>query len=311
MDFEYKQLSSSLLRDLHYLFRISGKRISFFQMQKKYDTKRFGSEYIGFIAYDASKNLPVGFYGVLPVEAIYFGKKITIAQSADTITHPDYRKLGIFKNLAEKTYELCLKSGINLLFGIPNYNSYHGFIKYLDWEDKGIFLKFTKKISTIPVNAFVNKLKIFQPIYFSYIKLILLLFGKSNKLHFKNFINHEFFIPFTPNYRDYKVNNGKFEVEIRRVKLIFSFKGYMKIGMYDTSEGDFSSINLRLKLIAILSGSHKIVFQKLDSLCDENTKNDFSSYSISEGLPFIQKKIFENRINDDLLNINYFDFDTF
>ena len=161
MDFEYKQLSSSLLKDLHYLFRISGKRISFFQIQKKYDTKRFGSEYIGFIAYDASKNLPVGFYGVLPVEAIYFGKKITIAQSADTITHPDYRKLGIFKNLAEKTYELCLKSGINLLFGIPNYNSYHGFIKYLDWEDKGRFLKFTKKISTIPVNAFVNKLKIF------------------------------------------------------------------------------------------------------------------------------------------------------
>jgi hypothetical protein len=85
----------------------------------------------------------------------------------------------------------------------------------------------------------------------------------------------------------------------------------MKIGMYDTSEGDFSSINLRLKLIAILSGSHKIVFQKLDSLCDENTKNDFSSYSISEGLPFIQKKIFENRFKDDALNINYLDFDTF
>ncbi len=311
VDFEYKQLSSSLLKDLHYLFRISGKRISFYQLQKKYETKKFGSEYIGFIAYDTSKNLPVGFYGVLPVEAIHLEKKITIAQSADTITHPAYRKLGLFRNLAEKTYSLCLESSINLIFGIPNYNSYNGFIKYLGWENKGRFLKFTKKISTIPVNAFVNKFKIFQPLYFSYIKLILLLFGKSNMLNFKNFNNHEFFIPFTSNYRYYKLNNGNFEVEIKRVKIIFSFKGYMKIGMYETSEGDFSSISLRLKLIAILSGSHKIVFQKLDSLCDEKTRKDFSSYSISEGLPFIQKRMIEDQFNDDLLNINYLDFDTF
>ena len=110
MKFEYKQFSPSLLEDLHYLFRVFRKKKQHsIKLKKKYHTKEFGAQYIGFLAYDCNNNLPIGFYGVLPIEAIHFGEKIIIAQSADTITHPKYRKQGIFKILAKKTYSLCQK----------------------------------------------------------------------------------------------------------------------------------------------------------------------------------------------------------
>jgi hypothetical protein len=311
MEFEFKQLSSNLLKDLHLLFSASGKRMSLIQIKKKYDTKKFGVEYIGFIAYDASNNLPVGFYGVLPVEAIHLDKKIIIAQSADTITHPKYRKLGIFKILAEKTYALCKESSIDFIFGIPNYNSFHGFIKYLAWQDRGRFVVFTKKIKTIPLNALINKTKFFQSFYFVYVRLVLWFFGKRNKFIFRDSNKNEFCISKSKDYLEYKSSRGHFHVEIKDVKLILSFKGYLKIGEYTESKGDFSKIHLSLKILAFLTGSHKIVFQKLDFFCSENHKKEFSGYKISEGLPFIQKKINENRFNNEILNINYFDFDTF
>ena len=311
MKFEYKQFSPSLLEDLHYLFRVSGKKTTFNQIEKKYHTKEFGAQYIGFIAYDCNISLPIGFYGVLPIEAIHFGEKIIIAQSADTITHPKYRKQGIFKILAKKTYSLCQKSSIQFLFGIPNYNSFHGFIKHLGWEDRGRFIKFTKSIKTIPINALVNKAKVLQPLYFIYVRVILRLLCKSDKFLDEKSLSHKFYIPQNQKYDEYKANDLHFKIKIGQVKLILSFKGYMKIGLYEAPDNSFSLNINRLKVLAFLTGSHKIVFQKLERFCDEKIEKDLSGFVKSEGLPFIQKKIDPNRFKDEILNINYYDFDTF
>jgi len=311
MKFEYKQFSPSLLEDLHFLFRVSGKKTTLNQLKKKYQTKEFGAEYIGFIAYDCSNNLPIGFYGVLPIEAIHFGEKIIIAQSADTITHPKYRKQGIFKILAEKTYSLCENSSIHFLFGIPNYNSFHGFIKHLGWEDKGRFIKFTRSIKTIPINALVNKAKVLQPLYIIYVRIILRLLCKTDKFLKKDSPNQNFYIPQNQKYGDYKSNDLQHKIKIGKVKFIISFKGYMKIGLYDAPGNSFALNITRLKILAFLTGSHKIVFQKLESFCDEIIEKDLSEFVKSEGLPFIQKKIDTNRFKNEILDINYYDFDTF
>lgn len=311
MKFEYKQFSPSLLNDLHYLFRVSGKKTTFNQIQKKYNTKKFGAQYIGFLAYDSSNNSPVGFYGVLPIEALHFGEKIIIAQSADTITHPKYRKQGIFKILAEKTYSLCQKKSIDFLFGIPNYNSFHGFIKHLGWEDRGRFIKFTRSIKTIPINALVNKVKLLQPLYFIYVRLVVRLMYKNEKVLDAESISQDFYIPQNQKYAEYKSNDSHFKIKIGQLKLLLSFKGYLKIGLYEAPDNSFSLNITRLQILAFLTGSHKIVFQKLESFCDDKIEKDLSGFVRSEGLPFIQKKINTNRFKNEILNINYYDFDTF
>jgi hypothetical protein len=312
MDFEYKRLTNELLKDLHLLFKQSGKKVTFKQLVKKYGTERFGAQNIGYIAYDKNKSVPVGFYGVLPVIASYQGKEVLIAQSADTITHPDYRKLGLFKNLAEKTYDLCAKNSIDFLFGVPNFNSYPGFIKHLGWQDIGRFIIFTRKVHTFPIGFLVNKLNFLRSFYSLYVRVILLILAKRVSFHKLNKNpDIKFHIPWTTIYKDYKLNHSQFEVTINNVNLVLSFKGALKIGKYDAATNDLSGIHRKLKLVAFFTGCHKIVFQQLDCITNSNVEYNFSTFSKREGLPFIQKRINETSIGNEILAINYLDFDTF
>lgn len=61
--------------------------------------------------------------------------------SFDTMVHPNYRGQGMFITLAEEAYELATRRGIHFIYGFPNANSHHGFVKKLGWADfdnKGI-----------------------------------------------------------------------------------------------------------------------------------------------------------------------------
>jgi len=312
MDVEFKRLSKELLNDLHLLFQLSGKKTTYKQIVKKYATQSFGVEYLGYLAYDSFKKIPIGFYGVLPVIAIYQGKEIVIAQSADTITHPDYRKRGLFKILAEKTYELCSRSSIELLFGVPNYNSFSGFVNHLGWHETGRFVIFYKKIWTIPLNFVVNKFAVLHPIYMLYVRLILLLFAKPfNHMKGSELPSEKFFIPWNRKYQEYKLNTHQIQVSIANVNLVISFKGSLKIGFYDPTCMDLSNVLKKLHLIALLTGCHKIVFQKLDCFCTPLVENQFRAFSKQEGLPYIQKRVNKTSFDDSILAINYLDFDTF
>jgi GNAT superfamily N-acetyltransferase len=100
---------------------------------KKYNTAFTGETYIGFIAY-SKEEIPIAFYGVIPCFMWIEDKIVLSAQSADTMTHPQYRNKGLFVELATLTFQLCRKAGIQLVFGFPNQNSLHGFINKLGWE---------------------------------------------------------------------------------------------------------------------------------------------------------------------------------
>ena len=51
------------------------------------------------------------------------------------MTHPDYRGLGLFVTLAEKTYNAMAEAGSALVWGFPNANSHRGFVRDLQWVD--------------------------------------------------------------------------------------------------------------------------------------------------------------------------------
>src|ERR1700744_3835126 len=101
--------------------------------KKKDDTAFIGIEYTGYIAYSADR-LPIAFCGVIPCFIQEGDKIILAAQSADTMTHPDYRNKGLFVELALNTFQLCKESDIQLLFGFPNQNSLPGFVNKLSWQ---------------------------------------------------------------------------------------------------------------------------------------------------------------------------------
>lgn len=75
----------------------------------------------------------VGQYAVIPVAMQMMGDQMVGSLSLDTMTHPDYQRLGIFKTLANQVYMELGQEDIPLTYGFPNENSLNGFVKYLGW----------------------------------------------------------------------------------------------------------------------------------------------------------------------------------
>lgn len=84
----------------------------------------------------------VGHYTVIPVRMKIGNKYILAAQSVDTATHPDYRRQGIFENLAKNVYAEAYRDGVRLIYGFANSPrrvtseagaSYEGLHKKLEW----------------------------------------------------------------------------------------------------------------------------------------------------------------------------------
>lgn len=78
-------------------------------------------------------DLLVGHYALMPLMMKVGTFTCLAAQSVDTFTHHEYRRLGIFVALAEKVYSLAAAKGISALYGFPSIAAYHGFVKKLDW----------------------------------------------------------------------------------------------------------------------------------------------------------------------------------
>ena len=76
-------------------------------------------------------------YTMWPVTMNIGGAPVKGAQSMDTMTDPDYRRRGLFKKVALACYELMAADGYEVVYGFPNQNSYHGFVRSLNWDHTG------------------------------------------------------------------------------------------------------------------------------------------------------------------------------
>jgi hypothetical protein len=140
--------------------------------ERKYNTAYTSVEYIGFIAYNHQIK-PIAFYGVIPCFMLIDGKEVLCAQSADTMTHTDYRNKGLFVQLANRTFELCTQVGIKFLFGFPNQNSLPGFVNKLGWQMTAQMDCFVIPVKAIPLAKFVAKLLVLKRLYADYTTMIL------------------------------------------------------------------------------------------------------------------------------------------
>ena len=76
-----------------------------------------------------------GQYEVVRIRVRYKGKEMMACHSQDTMTHPDFRRQGIFETLANRTYQQGAEEDVAFVIGFPNQNSHPGFVNKLRWFD--------------------------------------------------------------------------------------------------------------------------------------------------------------------------------
>jgi len=150
------------LKNLYY--STYSKVVSIEFLKGKYNTKVYGATWLGFIAFINDRKA-AAFYGVIPCRFKIDNEIFLSAQSADTMTHPDHQKKGLFIQLAKMTYELGKQEGVQFIFGFPNQNSYSAFVK-LNWKFMPLPMQlFTMEGSKLPWAALLLKIPILKNLY--------------------------------------------------------------------------------------------------------------------------------------------------
>lgn len=227
---------------------------------KKYDTGFTPVKYIGFIAYNVDK-LPVAFYGVIPCFIKLEDKNILSAQSADTMTHPNHRHKGLFIELALLTYGLCRDRGIHLIFGFPNQNSLHAFIKNLGWEKTGELDYFVIQTGISTWRRIINKIPILKNINKSFKQTLL----KKYALPKQGIDNSAITDGYAGIYRDlhylkYKTYTDTHVLKIGPSIVWVKLDNEMLIGDITLDASDFEELIYHLKKLACKLGIKKINF---------------------------------------------------
>jgi hypothetical protein len=101
-----------------------------------FDWKYFDNPAGNVIAYMAlSGNRIAAFYGLIPEWYWSKGEKVLVYQSMDTMTHPDFRRLGLFVKLARMCYDdIASRDNDYMILGFPAPASYQGFVQKLGWK---------------------------------------------------------------------------------------------------------------------------------------------------------------------------------
>jgi Acetyltransferase (GNAT) domain len=227
---------------------------------KKYHTAYTGVENVGFIAYNKD-NLPIAYYGVLPCFIQSGNEIILAAQSADTMTHPAYRYKGMFVELSNITFDLCRSIGINLIFGFPNQNSYHGAINKLGWKMTGAMDCFIIPVNSWPLQSISKKFRL-QNLYGKYHKFIL-----KDKLTSQQGIESSVLsdgfagVCRNTDYINYKAYSPTKVLKIGDSKIWISTKYALVIGdMESVDESNFDAVISQLSTLAKKLGISQMQF---------------------------------------------------
>ncbi len=74
------------------------------------------------------------YYALLPEHFVGKGKELKVYQSMDTMTHPDFQRLGLFSSTANACFDSVVsREGSLRMYGIPGFRALPGF-KKLGWK---------------------------------------------------------------------------------------------------------------------------------------------------------------------------------
>lgn len=256
----FSQDSFPLMREL--FASAFNVHITYEDFQKKYDTLKLGHAVIGFIAVHKPTNSPAAYYGVFPLKALINSKEILIAQSGDTMTHKDHQKKGLFISLANMTFEACRKEGIEIIFGLPNKNSYRGFTQKLGWIHLDDIDRYDLKlpIKTFPLPKLFKSVGLFR-MFLMYVKFIL---GKRQINRPADFTNTEPYkggkILRNEPYLKYKQGLDKVFIKLEGITFWIKFTDVLWIGEISDYNQMSRPILKKIKRIAFILGYNTISF---------------------------------------------------
>tara|TARA_R110002072_G_scaffold298332_2_gene472112 strand:- start:1302 stop:2249 length:948 start_codon:yes stop_codon:yes gene_type:complete len=300
-----RRFAKTMIPQFQELFAASfGKSISAEFLLNKYDTAKLGGSYIGHMAFHNEK--PVAYYGVLPIPFVLDGKKLTAVQSADTMTHPNYRRHGLFPLLARKTYQLAKDEGASFVFGWPNQNSFPSFKNKLDWIELGNMQRFSLKVSTLPLAKVFFKLQFLRPFYLTTTRSIL---HADSPTKVETVTTNNCAIRNT-DYLEYKKTLSVFSIPSDFGNLPASIDYRLNIGyLTELQTKHFSEILSRLKRSCAISGIDEIQFtiSPNSPLAAVLIKAGMKS---TDGLPLMYWP-FSDAIKIETLNLTSFDYDGF
>lgn len=256
-DYSIQQLSSGNLRHLDILYKeIFHKAPPANYFEKKYDTRAFGAEYLGYFAM-TSDGKAAAYYGVIPCIVQLGGQKILAAQSADTMTHPAHQKKGLFLLLAQKTYDLARQKNIRFIFGFPNQNSYKGFVK-LNWQFTPDQLQyFTVSGSLFPYAKLLSRSRTLSAAYHAIARAFLSVEGVMKLMD-----DHDNGVLRDKKFVEYKRYSKTLFIGITGSSYAWlKADGTLKVGLV-SFQGDLSARTLisQMKRIAFFLGCGKIIF---------------------------------------------------
>lgn len=86
------------------------------------------------IAFDNKRQMVAGIYALTCLRFKIADKEVLGATSIDTITDKNYRKQGLFYQLAFDVYEKAFQQGLSIVHGFPNKNSVHGYRNKINYH---------------------------------------------------------------------------------------------------------------------------------------------------------------------------------
>lgn len=228
---------------------------------KKYDTAYTGAKYMGYLAYNEARQA-VAFYGVIPTLLWYGGKSMLAAQSADTMTHHDYRNLGLFTRLANHTYTLCKLEGVRLVFGFPNQNSLPGFMNKLDWHCTEIMDRFEVPVNSFPLEKIANKFPSLKGLYKQYQQWILKPYMRPVPGITNSVLSDDFDGVFRDEqYLKYKTYSNTAVIQIDESLFWIKLYNGLYVGDISNVSDDFDGTIKKLRRLAAKLGMAAIHFQ--------------------------------------------------
>lgn len=149
-----------------------------------------------------------GHYALSPVKMLIDGVPKLTGLSMTTMTHPNYRGMGVFTNLANSVYEEAFdKHDLKFVWGFPNSNSHYGFINKLNWNDIGYVPMMSLNLNggQKSTNHHINEISDFNEVV-----SVDSLFSRSSEgvitlLKDANFLNWRFFQNPENNYKAFSI----------------------------------------------------------------------------------------------------------
>lgn len=160
MSIRFQRVGKDDFRDVARVFNESRGTVVPKEFFKRKFTSPTDVSYIGVMAY-AEGGQPVCHVGIVPLWMSFKGQRILAGTFADTVTHPDYRRQGIFKEASDRLHAEALQQGVKLVFRLPNPTTYNGLVKHLGYTHVDDMYEFSFAVSSAPpVLKFMEKFRL-------------------------------------------------------------------------------------------------------------------------------------------------------